>query len=755
MNENNLNSREPQAQPQEEESMVDFKQLWTLVVSHWHWIVASVIACVLIAGIYLWFTPSTVTVAGKMEIIDKSKKGSGMSAGLAMLNSFPMGLGSSLGGAVGAAGSVDAEKEIILSNTLVTNVVKDLKLYTEYRRSKWGRKTLLYQNNPVEVSLDDAHVAWLDAELPMYNHQIKLTITKDDEGYTVEPLLIENKDKTEMPAQTFAQLPAEIKTDAGILTLTENKLTPKQAKPFEGGYTLKVTIAPPTKVADAFIARTGFEAPSKKVTNMANVSLTDENAIRGIDYVTHLVEAYNKRANDDKNEEARKTDEFVNARLAMVDAELGSSDAAWENSKKNFQITTPEVDAEEALTKKSLYEAQLVEIGTQLQLHDFLNEYVNNPANLYEIIPSGLAVSVSSAAADGKGGASASSGNGGNAALISQHNALVNQRKDLLKSVSEMSPQVQRVTESIKELHPTLQLAMKRDRQQLIMKKDAVNREYAKYAGRIGSAPQMERVLTEIGRQREIKQGVYLLMLQKREETAMELANVTDKGKLIDPPTIDPTSGKPQKKMVLLVALFLGAILPVGVLYLLQMFKTKVDTRDELAAATSLPILAEVDKSNVDDAIRTLRTNLLLNLKEGQKTILVASNNTGDGKTFIAKKLEETFTAIGKKAAFIPADLRSGSCQLSIANCQLPKGTHPADILASAEFAAQVAQAKADNDVVILDSPAISEYNDAYQLAAFADATLYVAKAGKTQKSDLESLNSNSNLPNPLIVFNV
>jgi Mrp family chromosome partitioning ATPase len=185
------------------------------------------------------------------------------------------------------------------------------------------------------------------------------------------------------------------------------------------------------------------------------------------------------------------------------------------------------------------------------------------------------------------------------------------------------------------------------------------------------------------------------------------------------------------------------------------MFKTKVDTRDELAAATSLPILAEVDKTNADDAIRTLRTNLLLNLKEGQKTVLVASNNTGDGKTFIAKKLEETFTAIGKKAAFIPADLRSGSCQLSIVNCQLPKGTHPADILASAEFAAQVAQAKADNDIVILDSPAISEYSDAYQLAAFADATLYVAKAGKTQKSDLESLHSNPNLPNPLIVFNV
>ena len=733
-------TNQPQVMPQEEESVVDFKQLFSLVVSHWMWIVGSMVACVLIAFIYLWFTPSTLTVTGKMEIIDKSKKSSGMSAGLAMLNSLPMGLGSSLGGA--AAGSIDSEKEIILSNTMVTGVVKELGLYTEYRLSKWGKKTLLYQNNPVEVSLDEGHVQWLDNELPLYSHQIKLTISKDNDGYTVEPTLVEGKEETELPAQTFAQLPAVIKTESGTLTIKANNLPEKQAKAYEGSYKLLVTITPPTQVANAYIGRTTFEAPSKKVTNMANISLTGENLMLGIDYVNHLVDAYNKRANDEKNEEARKTDEFVNARLAMVDAELGSSDAAWENSKKNFQITTPEVDAQEALTKKSEYEAKLVAIGTELQLHDFLSDYINDPANLYEIIPSGLAGGSSSA--DGKGGSSA--GGGGNAALISQHNSLVNQRKDLLKSVSEMSPQVQRLNESIKELHPTLKLAMKRDRQQLVMQKNVVEREYAHYSGRIGTAPQMERVLTEIGRQREIKQGVYLLMLQKREETAMELANVTDKGKLIDPPAADPASSKPQKKMVLLVALFLGALLPVGILYLLQMFKTKIDTRQELESATQLPILAELTSANVDDAIRNLRTNLLLNLKENQNVILVASNYNGDGKTYIAKHLEEAFNAIGKKATLINADLRSKNSQLS--------KQHPADVFASEAFAKEMADAKANSDYVIIDSPAMGEYNDALQLAQFADATLYVAKAGKTQKSDLESLNSNNNLPNPLIVFN-
>ena len=722
---------------EEEEASFDFLQLWTMFKSHWKWFPISIVLCLLIAGVNLFFTAPTVTVTGKMEIIDKSKKGGGMSAGMAMLNNLPLGLGSSLGGSLGGSLGIDAEKEILTSNTLVRNVVKDLNLYTEYRLSKWGRKTLLYQNNPLTVSLDPAHVEWLDSELPLTFHQIKLTIEKSASGYTVEPTLIEGKEKTDLPAQTFATLPATLKTDAGTLTLTENKLPAKQAKAYEGNYTLKVTITPPTTVANAFIGRTTLEPPSKKVMNMLCLSLTDENLMRGIDFINHLVEAYNQRANDEKNEEAMKTDEFVNARLAKIDAELGSSDAAWENTKKDFQITTPEVDAEEVMTKKSLYETQLVEIGTQLQLHDYLSEFVNDPANLFEFVP----LSLGASGGDKKEGAVGTQ----NASLIQQHNSLVNQRKDLLKSMSEMAPQVQRLTESIRELQPNIKMAMKRDRESILMKKSAVEREYGKYMGRVGSAPKMERVLTEIGRQREIKQGVYLLMLQKREETAMELANTTDKGKLIDPPAVDPASSKPQKKMVLLVALFLGALLPAGILYLLQMFKQTIDTRAELESLTRLPIIGEIPSTNSDDALRTLRTNLLLNLKAPQKTILVTSATPAAGKSFVAKKLEESLVVIGKSVALINGDMRSLS---------LAKGQHAADILASPAFAEEVANAKSSNDFVILDSPALGEYTDAYQLASFADATIYIVHSGKTPKSAIESLTKAPQLPNVMFVLN-
>ncbi len=134
------------------------------------------------------------------------------------------------------------------------------------------------------------------------------------------------------------------------------------------------------------------------------------------------------------------------------------------------------------------------------------------------------------------------------------------------------------------------------------------------------------------------------------------------------------------------------------------MLKTRIDTRDELASATKLPILASIDNGSAEDAIRTLRTNLLLNLKEGQKAILVASNNTGDGKSFIAQRLTDILAAIGKKAVLINGDLRSQN---------LSNGQHAADIIAGAEFVNRIADAKSSNDYIIIDSPALGEYNDA------------------------------------------
>jgi hypothetical protein len=520
---------------------------------------------------------------------------------------------------------------------------------------------------------------------------------------------------------------------------------------FVGNYTLLVTITPPTTVANVYKGRLNLEAPTKKVTNMLSVKLKDENLIRGIDFVNHLVEAYNQRANDEKNEEARKTDEFINARLARLDAELGTSDADWEGSKKNYRIVSPEVDASEVVQKRGAYELQLVEIGTQLQLHDYLSEFVNDPANLFEVIPASVANIGSSTSAMGvsSGSTSLSTSSGASGAtaeaymgLITQHNELVNRRKDFLRSMSEQSPQIQRLTEMIKDLHPTLQQAMKRDRQNLVLRRNNLEREYAKYQGRASMAPKVERVLTEIGRQREIKQGVYLLMLQKREETAMELANTTDKGKLIDEVTV--TGSQPMKAVVFFIAGFLGFFLPVGILLLLFMFKSTVDVPGELKKCTKLPLLCMLAPGDDEENIRNVRSNLLAQLKDGQRVIMVTSDRDGDGKTWLAKSLAESLTAIGKTAQYIDCDLRKSA----------RPDMHPADYFATAAFIQKIDQAKVSNDYIILDTPSLGKFADANIIGQQADATIYMVKTGSTPKIVLEALDEETRLPEPMLVLN-
>lgn len=741
MNGKVVNPTSPQQSSQTSEVMIDFKQLWALAIVYWKWFFMLLFACLLAAGLYLWFMPQTVVVTGKMQIIDKSKKGGSLSAGMAMLNSLPLGLGSALGGSLGASLGIDSEKEILISNTLVHNVVKDFGLYTEYKLQNWGRERILYQDQPVSVSLDPAHVEWLDKELPLTYHKLRLTISKDGEGYHVETMLKENKKKTYLPDQTFAQLPATIKTEAGTLTLSENTLTAKEREEIGDSYTLEVTIIPPSDMAEEFIKHLSVEPPSKKINNILNIALTDGNALRAIDFVNHLVDAYNQYANDDKNEEASKTDEFVNARLAKIDSELGSSDKDWEHYKKQFQITDPSVDAQEVMTKKSVYENQLVEIGTQLQLHDYLNEYVNDPANLYEIIP--LSIGTSSASAKGGDNSAVAVQS---ASLIAQHNSLVSQRRDFLKSMSEKAPQVQRLTESIQELHPVIKTAMKRDRQSILLKRSAVEREYNRYMGRVGSAPQQERVLTEIGRQREIKQGVYLLMLQKREEVAMELANVTDKGKLIDTASMVKNSKRPQAKMVMLAAAFLSIFLFAFVLLVVQMLKSKIDSVADIVNNSKLPLVGLIPMSDYDEAIRNLRTQLLLQNPDSHQTLMVVSHSAGDGKTFIAQHLAESLSKIGKKTAYLNLNFRDGSVN--------SPSEHPADYLSSAAFAESLAAMKANNDYVVIDTPALDKYSDAYQIAQYADVTCYVVKSGSTPKSAIESCNNSQQLPNVNIIIN-
>lgn len=723
MIENEMNSMEFQ---EEEAPLFDFKQLWMLFVLNWRWFIASVVACVMVAYVYLWFRPNPVIVSSNMQILGEAKQqGSASAAVSKALNALPVSLGSSV--STGSEG-IETVKRMLTSTTLIRDVVKDLGLYAEYSIDSWGRHYVLYKTQPIVVTLDPAHLKWFDDEMLTIYHHIDLTIHKNGDGYHVTAMA----DGAELPEQTYKSLPATVKTDIGTLTIAANpQLNAQQAAAYAGDFKINVSVVPPKAMAARLSGSMAVEPPFKNVIDVVAISIQDDNYIRGIDFVNDLVERYNKRINEQKDEEVRRSEEFVNDRLAKLDVELGSSDVDWENYKRNHQIIDAETESSNVSSKKIEYEDELRVIDLDLAMHDYQSDYINDPANIYKIYTQNIAKTDEEAGDDVTSDPN-----------IDRHNELVNQRNDLLKSMSERAPQVQMLNEKIKDLQPTIRISLARKRESMLIKRNAKEREYRKTMDRFLSAPRIEREMTDIERQREIKQSVYISMLQKREEIAADLARSMKKGQLIDDPMISNTGTK--REFVLLSGVFLGLILPMGILYLLQMFRSKIDTKQELEETSKLPILSEVFLTNNDDAIRALRTNLLYNLKEDQKVIMLASHNKGDGKTYLAQRLVDSLTQIGKKAQYLNLNLREDRA----------KAAQAADLLAGADVANQIESLKATNDYLILDTPEMGKYADIYQVAQFADATIFVVKAESTEKSAVMDIAKDARIPNPMLVLN-
>ena len=757
----------------EKQKIYDVHQLWTIYKSHKKWFLYSLLVCLCLGLSYIYWTRPLYSVTGKVQIIDR-KGTNTVSASSLLQNQLPFGLGSSLGGSV----SMETEKEILKSRLIARDAVEELGLYTEYRVRKWLRSRMLYKNSPILVTVSENILKQMDESLPMMSYSIKLSIDKDDDGYRINGCVVENKDEKELPEIVSASLPASVNTSLGALKLAENNdLTDKDRKRFDKGYHLEVTIVPPMNKARMLAKKMSVSSPSKKSSSILLIEFNDENILRGIDYVNAIVENYNRQSNEEKHQEAAKNDEFVNERMVKIDAELNSVDARLEASKRKYQVTEPKVDAEEVMKKKSAYENQIVNIGIQQQMLDYLGEYVNDPANLYELIPMNVIGNTRDSIP-----------------LISRHNQLVNERKKMLSSMTEQTVQVRQNKELINELHPAIQTTILRSKEALLLQRTALEREYNKYMSRVGDVPEQERILTEIGRDRNIKQGVYVSLLQKREENAMELAKTIDKGRLADA-TLFNKKVKPRTVIVLALAILIGLLLPYIFVFLRRWLRGTINDRQDLDGLTSLPVIGEIpsEGSRTEEAFISIRSNLLHQMGADKKTILVTSDTLGDGKTYTAIRLAEAIAKMGKKVLLCDLDFRNpsvarelhiqeekGLCSILTGNVtdvvkvlesvrhssiaetldvlvpgRMPS-VHPANLLAHENLLKAMSLLRDQYDFIVHDAPSVGQYDDAL-IDGLADVTCYVCRSGKTPKTAIDHLNELSDgnrLASPMILVN-
>ena len=763
-----------EAQESKEEN-IDVKELLFKYLLHWPWFVGAVIACLIAAWVYLYMSTPVYNISATVLIKDDKKGGSaGMLSGLESLG---------LDGMISSSQNIDNEIEVLRSKTIVKEVVEDLGLYISYTDEDEFPSRNMYKTSPVQVSLTPQEADLLEEPMIVKmalqpQGSMDVTVKIDDDEYQ----------------KHFEKLPAVFPTDKGTLaffltpdSVLSSKRTLEETTNLEKTTrNITATINKPLAVAKAYCKNMTIE-PTSKTTSVAVISLKNSNVQRGKDFINKLLEMYNINTNNDKNEVAQKTAEFINERISIISKELGSTEKDLESFKRGAGITDLTSDAQIALTGSAEYEKKRVENQTQINLLQDLQKYMQNEG--YEVLPSNIGLQDLNLAA-----------------AINRYNEVLVERKRLLRTSTENNPTIINLDTSISAMKENVQVSLDRVLRGLFITKADLDREANRYSRRISEAPGQEREFVSIARQQEIKAGLYLMLLQKREENAITLAATANNAKIIDDAIADDAPVSPKGKMIYLVALVLGVGIPVGVIYLLELTKFKIEGRSDVEKLTNVPIVGDIPLTDekqgaiavfenqnnlMSETFRNIRTNLQFMLENDKKVILVTSTVSGEGKSFISANLAISLSLLGKKVIIVGLDIRKpglnkvfniprkevGITQY-LANPEknlmdlvqpsdvsknlyiLPGGTvppNPTELLARDGLDKAIETLKKNFDYVILDTAPVGMVTDTLLIGRVADLSVYVCRADYTHKNEYTLINElaeNNKLPKLCTVIN-
>ena len=763
-----------EAQESKEEN-IDVKELLFKYLIHWPWFVGTVVACLIAAWVYLYVSTPVYNISATVLIKDDKKGGSaGMLSGLESLG---------LDGMISSSQNIDNEIEVLRSKTIVKEVVEDLGLYISYTDEDEFPSRNIYKTSPVQVSLTPQEADLLEEPMIVKmalqpQGSMDVTVKIDDDEYQ----------------KHFEKLPAVFPTDKGTLaffltpdSVLSSKKTLEETTDLEKTTrNITATINKPLTVAKWCCKNMTIE-PTSKTTSVAVISLKNSNVQRGKDFINKLLEMYNINTNNDKNEVAQKTAEFINERISIISKELGSTEKDLESFKRGAGITDLTSDAQIALTGSAEYEKKRVENQTQINLLQDLQKYMRNEG--YEVLPSNIGLQDVNLAA-----------------AINRYNDVLVERKRLLRTSTENNPTIINLDTSISAMKENVQVSLDRVLRGLFITKADLDREANRYSRRISEAPGQEREFVSIARQQEIKAGLYLMLLQKREENAITLAATANNAKIIDDAIADDAPVSPRSKITYLIALILGVGIPVGVIYLLELTKFKIEGRADVEKLTSAPIVGDIPLTDekqgaiavfenqnnlMSETFRNVRTNLQFMLGNDKKVILVTSTVSGEGKSFISGNLAISLSLLGKKVVIVGLDIRKPGLnkvfniskreqgitqylanpernlmdlvQLSDVSKNLyilPGGTvppNPTELLARDGLDKAIETLKKNFDYVILDTAPVGMVTDTLLIGRVADLSVYVCRADYTRKNEYTLINElidGNKLPNLCTVIN-
>lgn len=751
------------------DSSFTLKEIGNMFILHWPWFIFSVLGCLFIAFLYLRYTSPVYSTFTELLIKEDDPYNRRMQnygfSGFSQL------------GILNNTNGFDNEIEILSSKTLAKRSVMNLKLYTRYAYEGTFKSLELYEDSPLRADMSMTDLDTLAAPVSLK------VIPKESGGYKIEGCACKEKFETEIN-----NFPIRIKTQSGWVFLSRVSDITFENRP------LDITIYNPDVVTYAMMGATSME-PTSKMTTIVRITLNDTNIKRAKDYLSELTRVYNEDANENKNEVAVKTENFINERLRMLERELGRTESNLEIYKKENNLVDISSDAEAAYGGIEDYQKQQVVVETQMMLVKSLMDYVMNPQNEMQVIPANLGVDDESL----------------NKSIV-EYNQNILTRAQLLRSASETSPVVVKLTDAIEAMLPGIRYSLQTIYDNLRTKKRNIDEQYNLFMGRISSAPTQERMLKSIGRQQEIQSALYQILLQKREENSISLAATAAKAQVVDAPESSLSPIAPRAKIVLLIGLILGLVIPVGIIYVIRILRYRIEGRSDVEKLTNIPILADVfvakelkpgkrgivirENCNdmMEETFRNLRTNLGFVMKKSERVLLCTSVIPGEGKTFISTNLAMSMALLGKKVLIVGLDIRKPrlarlfelnsksrglTAYLASDNSSddflkeqifnsginanldvLPAGLippNPGELICSERLDYAISRFREWYDMIIIDTPPIGLVSDTLELGRLADSSLIVCRCDYSLKRNFDLINkvkAEQKLPKMNLVLN-
>lgn len=745
-----------------DEQTVSLRDTIELYSKHWKWLLISVILALVIGWLIAHYqTP--VYESSASVLIEQENQGPA-SDELNMLKD----LGLSTAGSV-----LEDEIEMYKSRSIMERVVRDLHLNWTFEilGSKSGIvRYELYDKNPV-------HIRSVLADSLLYMKQYSFDI------------IIHNAN--EFSVSKGKGMPEGKHVFGSVLQLPVGKVIVEKTREFNAashGQSIRIKLTPIDQVATA-IRKNLVVEPASKEANIILLKVKGHNVEKNNAILNKLIAVHQENAINNKNEVVKNTTAFINDRMKFIAAELSDVEKQGETYKSDHQLVDVTTDAASYLGKEGEIEKKVVDASIELNLADFMHEVIREQNGYDQLLPANL------------GFKDASIGQ-----MTAQYNALVLERNRMKETSGEKHPSVARLEAQLSGLRSSLDNSLKNmlTSTQLQLKK--LKGEEQMYQSKIAAIPQFEREYRDILRQQQIKESLYLFLLQKREQNEISLAATVANSRIIDQAYSNGIPVSPQRKIIYLVAIALGLLVPIGWIYLKNWLNNKINSRLDLESSP-LTILGEIPlvkkseelmilsnpHSSVTEAFRALRSNLsfVSGSGEGSKVISITSSVSGEGKSTTSINLAFIYATLGKKVILIGADLRKPKIKEILDLEQKPGLSNyivndtlstkdivsnvnryqtsidvissgdippnPSELLLHNRLDTLFSELKNSYDVIIVDNAPAGLVIDAITMNRFADVTLYVVRAGMVDKrfqGRIEEMASEQKLTNVCLVLN-